>query len=380
MATDDEIAKRQSRYPLAARSAYPMGSTVQVGPVSFGGREFILAAGPCAVESEEQLARAACMAAQAGARLLRGGAYKPRTSPYAFQGLGLRGLAMLAEQGAELGMPVVTEVMSVEELPLITRYADMLQVGARNMQNYPLLKALGSGGKPVLLKRGLSATIEEWLLAAEYILSEGNPDVVLCERGIRTFETATRNTLDLNALALAKRLTHLPVVVDPSHGTGRRELVVPLSAAALAAGADGLMVEVHPEPQKALSDGEQSLDEASLKMLTETLAALTPAVGRSLGTLPDKLDDRRHLAVYRQRIDDLDLGLVRLLKERARTGVLLGRHKAAAGLPMRDAQREREVLDRLGSQDGGVLNTGALQRIFQQIMQETLRAEEGRQA
>ena len=378
MASDDETAKRQSRYPLAARSANPEGSTVRVGPVTFGSREFVLAAGPCAVESEEQLARAARMAAQAGARLLRGGAYKPRTSPYAFQGLGIRALAMLAEQGAELGMPVVTEVMSVEELPVVMRYADMLQVGARNMQNYPLLKALGSGGKPVLLKRGLSATVEEWLLAAEYILSEGNPDVVLCERGIRTFETATRNTLDLNALALAKRLTHLPVVVDPSHGTGRRELVVPLSAAALAAGADGLMVEVHPQPHEALSDGEQSLDEEALQSLAETLAALTPAVGRSLGTLPPKLDDRGHLAIYRQRIDNLDAGLARLLAERARTGVLLGRHKAAAGLPMRDAERERQVLERLSRHESEVLDTGALQRIFQQIMRETLRAEEGR--
>jgi 3-deoxy-7-phosphoheptulonate synthase len=376
MATEEAISKRHSPYPLAARSVHPGGSRVQVGPVTFGGQEFILTAGPCAVESERQLAEAARMAAHAGARMLRGGAYKPRTSPYSFQGLGEEGLVLLAAQGAALGMPVVTEVMSVEELPQVARYADMLQVGARNMQNYPLLKALGGAGKPVLLKRGLSATIEEWLLAAEYILSAGNSQVVLCERGIRTFETATRNTLDLNALALVKRLTHLPVVVDPSHGTGRRELVVPMSAAALAAGADGLMVEVHPEPHKALSDGDQSLDEVSLHSLARTLAALTPAVGRTLGKAPSKLDMRGHMAVYRQRIDSLDAGLVRLLAERARVGALLGEQKAAAGLPMRDPVREQEVLERVSSHEAGVLNSDALQRIFKQIMQETLDVEE----
>lgn len=377
MATEGSTSATRSRYPLAARSAKPDGSRIQVGAVTLGGPEFVLIAGPCAVESEAQLAAAARMAAQAGARLLRGGAYKPRTSPYAFQGLGEPGLALLAAQGQALGMPVVTEVMSAEELPLVVRYADLLQVGARNMQNYPLLRALGKIGKPVLLKRGLSATVEEWLLAAEYILSEGNPDVVLCERGIRTFETATRNTLDLNALALVKRLTHLPVLVDPSHGTGRRELVVPLSAAALAAGADGIMVEVHPEPHKALSDGEQSLDEPALQGLTKTLAALAPAVGRHLGDAPPRLDTRGHLSVYRQRIDHLDAGLVRLLAERARIGLLLGQRKAAAGLPLRDPQREQEVLERIGSHEGGALDSGALRRIFQQIMQETLRAEEG---
>ena len=379
METRQASAHQSSRYPLAARAANPGGTKVQIGPVTLGGPEFVLIAGPCAVESEGQLSQAALMAAHAGARMLRGGAYKPRTSPYAFQGLGETGLSLLAAKGREFGMPTVTEVMSAEELPLVARHADFLQVGARNMQNFALLRALGHVGKPVLLKRGLSATVEEWLLAAEYILSEGNPDVVLCERGIRTFETATRNTLDLNALALVKSLTHLPVIVDPSHGTGRRELVVPLSAAALAAGADGLIVEVHPEPHKALSDGDQSLDGDAVDQLARTLASLAPAVGRQLGRTPPRLDTRNHLAVYRRRIDHLDASLVRLLMERARIGMLVGERKSAAGLPLHDPLREREVLERVELQGAdSALGPDGLRRIFQHIMRETLLAEEAR--
>ena len=232
---------------------------VRVGEFEIGGDRTVVIAGPCAVESREQILAAAISVKEAGADMLRGGAYKPRTSPYSFQGLKEEGLRLLAEAREVTGLPVVTEVMDTATLELVARYADVLQVGSRSMQNFSLLKEVGRSEKPVLLKRGLSATIEEWLLAAEYILSEGNPHVVLCERGIRTFETSTRNTLDISAIPLVKRLTHLPIIVDPSHSAGRRDLVRDLARAAVAVGADGLMVEVHPRPEEALSDGAQSL-------------------------------------------------------------------------------------------------------------------------
>lgn len=376
MTMQQRMVGQPGQCPLVERAANPEGTIVHVGPLAFGGKEFILIAGPCAVESESQLARAAGMAARSGARMLRGGAYKPRTSPYAFRGLGEKALVMLQQQGRALGMPVVTEVMGVEELPPVCQYADMVQIGARNMQNFPLLDALGKIRKAVLLKRGLSATVEEWLFAAEYILDAGNSEVVLCERGIRTFETATRNTLDLNAVALAKRRTHLPVIVDPSHGTGRRELVVPLSAAAVAAGADGLIVEVHPEPDTALSDGAQSLDECALDELSETLAVVVPALGRTLGCAPALQDGEKHLAAYRRRIDCLDDALTALLSERVRTGLWLAERKLALGLPLHDPVREQEVLKRIDGRDTGPLGKEALSRIFHLIMQETLQAEQ----
>jgi 3-deoxy-7-phosphoheptulonate synthase len=253
-----------------------------------GGAEFVIAAGPCAVESAAQIRLVAGRVAAAGARLLRGGAFKPRTSPYSFQGLGEKGLRLLSEAGREAGLPTVTEVMTPEDVPLVGAYADALQVGARNMQNFALLKALGSAGKPVLLKRGLSSTVEELLMAAEYVCLHGNPEVILCERGIRTFETATRNTLDFNAVALLKELTHLPVLVDPSHGTGRRNLVGPVSKAAVAVGADGLMVEVHPDPDNALSDGAQSITPNQFVALVREIA-------------PHVLVQGRHLAVCNSR-------------------------------------------------------------------------------
>jgi 3-deoxy-7-phosphoheptulonate synthase len=228
--------------------------------VSFGGEVPVLIAGPCSVESGEMILETAAAVAQAGADMLRGGAYKPRTSPYDFQGLGVKGLRFLAEAREQTGLPIVTEVLSWEEVPVVAHFADMLQIGARNMQNFSLLRAASRSGKPILLKRGAGATIEEWLMAAEYVLAEGNPNVVLCERGIRTFERATRHTLDLNAVALVRERTHLPVLVDPSHAAGLRSLVAPLSMAALAAGACGLIVEVHPDPAQAMSDGAQSLD------------------------------------------------------------------------------------------------------------------------
>ena len=246
-------------HPLSSREAKRENTVVTVGNVQIGGAAAIVIAGPCAVESREQLLTTARAVKAAGASMLRGGAYKPRTSPYDFQGLGVEGLEILAQARRETDLPIVTEVMSEGDVEIVAEYADMLQIGARSMQNFALLRRVAETGKPVLLKRGASATIKEWLLAAEYLLAGGNPNVVLCERGIKTFETALRNTLDLGAIALVKELSHLPVIADPSHATGRRSLVPVLAQAALYAGADGVMVEVHPQPEKALSDGPQSL-------------------------------------------------------------------------------------------------------------------------
>ena len=251
-----EISKS---YKLASREFHPQNSVIDVAGVKIGDGNPVVMAGPCAVESKEQLFEAADIVKKAGAQFLRGGAYKPRTSPYAFQGLEVEGLKYLAEARERTGLRVVTEVTTVEAIERVVEYADMLQIGARNMQNFGLLKEVGKCGKPVLLKRGLAATIDEWLNAAEYIMNAGNPNVVLCERGIRTYETYTRNTLDLSAVAAVKHLSHLPIIVDPSHGTGKWRMVKPMAFAAIAAGADGLMMEVHPNPAKALSDGPQSL-------------------------------------------------------------------------------------------------------------------------
>lgn len=253
---------------------------VTVKNVCFGGEQLPVIAGPCAIENEENLRETAFKVRAAGAVMLRGGAYKPRTSPYSFQGHGRTGLECLARVGEEMNMPVITEVMDGEDLPALEEYADIIQVGARNMYNYALLRKLGKISKPVLLKRGLSATIEEWLWAAEYILAGGNRQVILCERGIRSAETWTRNTLDLNAVALVKQISHLPVIVDPSHGTGVRSLVGPMSLAAVAAGADGLIIEVHPRPESALSDGEQSLTPKGFSQLMRQLETVAAVMGR----------------------------------------------------------------------------------------------------
>jgi 3-deoxy-7-phosphoheptulonate synthase len=258
-------------------------STVYVGRtrVPIGPDTFTLIAGPCAVETPEQTLAAAQMAAAAGATLLRGGAFKPRSSPYAFQGLGERGLQILSDVRDETGLPVVTEVVDVSDVELVASYADMLQVGTRNAQNFSLLQAVGDCGKPVMLKRGMSSTIEEWLMAAEYIAQRGNLEVVLCERGIRTFEKATRNTLDISAVPVAHGLSHLPVVVDPSHSGGRRDLVVPLSRAAMAIGADGIIVDVHPHPDTALCDGPQALVDGDLRALAAAVRAFPPLLDRA---------------------------------------------------------------------------------------------------
>ncbi len=273
-------------YKLASREFAAGRTVVQIGEgpgaAAVGGGEIVVAAGPCAVESWEQLEEVASAAKAHGAKLLRGGAFKPRSSPYSFQGLGEEGLKLLARAREVTGLPVVTEVMTPEAVPLVEKYADCLQIGARNMQNFNLLQACGRSTKPVLLKRGPSATLEELLMAAEYILSSGNRNVVLCERGMRTFERATRNTLDLSAVAVLKEWSHLPVFVDPSHGTGQRSLVTPMAKAAVACGADGLIIEVHPHPERALSDGPQSLTPAMLAAAMEEIAAVAHAVGRGL--------------------------------------------------------------------------------------------------
>ena len=269
-------------FKLASREVRPEGSRIKVGNAEIGGKRIAVIAGPCAVESVEQVAAAADAVKAAGAHALRGGAFKPRTSPYAFQGLEGEGLKMLEHAGRRVGLPVVTEIMDPHDIDLVIKHSDMLQVGARNAQNFSLLRRLGKTKKPVLLKRGMSTKLEEFVMAAEYILSEGNPNVVLCERGIRTFETATRNTLDLNAVPLLKEWTHLPVLVDPSHGTGIYSLVAPMALAAIAAGADGLLIEVHPKPESALSDGPQQLKPSRFAALMKSLKPLAEAVGRSL--------------------------------------------------------------------------------------------------
>jgi 3-deoxy-7-phosphoheptulonate synthase len=269
-------------FKLASREVRPEGSRINVGGVEIGGPRITVIAGPCAVESAEQVQAAARAVKAAGAHLLRGGAFKPRTSPYAFQGMEEEGLKLLEEAGRMVGLPVVTEVMDPHDIDLVVEHAAMLQVGARNAQNFSLLRRLGKINKPVLLKRGMATKLDEFVMAAEYILSEGNPNVVLCERGIRTFETATRNTLDLNAVPLLKQWTHLPVVVDPSHGTGIWSLVAPMALAAVAAGADGLLIEVHPSPETALSDGPQQLKPERFAELMVALKAVAAAVGRTL--------------------------------------------------------------------------------------------------
>ncbi|HEX9440096.1 MAG TPA: 3-deoxy-7-phosphoheptulonate synthase [Roseiflexaceae bacterium] len=294
-----ELIAVTAPYKLVSREFQEADTIVQVGPstssgtgsgqaVAIGGPAVVVMAGPCTVESREQVIEVAQAVRQAGALVLRGGAYKPRTSPYAFQGMGEAGLRLLAEARALTGLPIVTEVMDTETLPLILEYADMLQIGARNMQNYPLLKAVGRTSRPVLLKRGFAATVKDLLLAAEYVLAEGNRAVVLCERGIRTFDDGARFTLDLGAVPMIKQLSHLPVIVDPSHASGRADRVAPLARAAIAAGADGLIVEVHHDPLRAVCDGEQALVPESFRTLMGQIERIAAAIGRPLATTHDR--------------------------------------------------------------------------------------------
>jgi 3-deoxy-7-phosphoheptulonate synthase len=280
-----DVHRISDPYKLVSRQHHPERSTVWVGrpahQVPIGPDTFTFIAGPCAVESHEQTYEAAVMARSAGATLLRGGAFKPRTSPYAFQGLGVAGLEILADVRSATGLPIVTEVVDARDVPVVAEHADMLQVGTRNMANFGLLQAVGESGKPVLLKRGMTATVEEWLMAAEYIAQRGNLDVVLCERGIRTFEPSTRNTLDISSVPVVQATSHLPVIVDPSHAAGRKDLVVPLARAAIAVGADGVIVDVHPQPETALCDGPQALAGSDLRALAQVVRRLPAAVGRA---------------------------------------------------------------------------------------------------
>jgi 3-deoxy-7-phosphoheptulonate synthase len=277
-----EVVRITEPYKLASRTFKPEGTVINVGDVRIGGDEVIVMAGPCSAESEAQVRGAAAAVRRAGAKIFRGGAFKPRSSPYSFQGLGEEGLRMLREASNAENLKLVSEVMDVSQIEPVGTYCDIFQVGARNMQNYTLLRELGHVRKPVLLKRGISATIEEWLLSAEYVLSGGNTEVILCERGIRTFETATRNTFDISAIPVVKKLSHLPIIADPSHGAGRRDMVAPMARAAVAAGADGLIIEVHCDPDHALSDGAQSMFPAQFDRLMAELRIIAPAIGRSI--------------------------------------------------------------------------------------------------
>ena len=277
-----EVLRITEPYKLASRTFKPENTIVTIGDVRIGGDEVIVMAGPCSAESEEQVEATAAAVKRAGAKILRGGAYKPRSSPYSFQGLGEEGLRLLRGAADRHNLKLVSEVMDISQLEIIERYADILQVGARNMQNFTLLRELGRSRTPVLLKRGIAATIEEWLLSAEYILAGGNMHVMLCERGIRTFENYTRNTLDISAIPVVKKRSHLPIIVDPSHGTGRRDKVAPMARAAVAAGADGLIIEVHNDPDRALSDGAQSMFPSQFDRLMAELRIIAPAIGRSI--------------------------------------------------------------------------------------------------
>jgi 3-deoxy-7-phosphoheptulonate synthase len=277
-----EVLRITEPYKLASRTFKPDNTVVTVDEVRIGGDEVIVMAGPCSAETEEQVETTTAAVKRAGAKVLRGGAFKPRSSPYSFQGLGEEGLRLLKAAADRHNLKLVSEVMDISQLDLIERYSDILQVGARNMQNFTLLRELGRSRKPIMLKRGISATIEEWLLSAEYILAGGNMSVMLCERGIRTFESATRNTLDISAIPVVRKLSHLPILVDPSHGTGKRDKVAPMARAAVAAGADGLLIEVHNDPDHALSDGAQSLFPAQFDRLMAELRIIAPAIGRSI--------------------------------------------------------------------------------------------------
>ena len=280
----DQVIPVSKPYKLASREFHPRDTIVEINGVAIGGNEIVVMAGPCAVESEEQLLTTAQAVKAAGATVLRGGAFKPRTSPYQFRGMGESGLQLLAQAGKETQMPIITEVMAPDHVDLVAKYADILQIGARNMQNFILLDEVGKTKKPVLLKRGLSSSIQEWLLAAEYVMAQGNEQVILCERGIRTFETYTRNTMDLSAIPIIEKVSHLPIIADPSHATGKWYLVSPLALAAVAAGADGLLIEVHPNPDLALADGPQSLTFDNFRLLMSQLLPIAQARNRKLAT------------------------------------------------------------------------------------------------
>ena len=350
----DQVIRVSSPYKLASIQEPGERTRVRVGTLEIGlGTELVVMAGPCAIESREQLMETARCVRREGARILRGGAYKPRTSPYSFQGLGVAALELLAEAREATGMPVISEVIDTGDVEAFDEHVDILQVGARNMQNFALLRAVGQSRHPVLLKRGLSSTIEEWLLAAEYVLAAGNPNVILCERGIRTFETATRNTLDLSAVPVLRQKTHLPIVIDPSHGTGARALVGPMALAGAAVGADGLLIEVHPDPPAALSDGDQSLSFDEFGTLMDELRRLqfVRGAGDERAPLPERPAPASGIDELRDRIDEVDTRLADLLQERAALALDVQLHRGphAHG---HDVRRERDLLERAATADG----------------------------
>jgi 3-deoxy-7-phosphoheptulonate synthase len=371
----EQMIRVSKPYKLASSEHHPDRSSVRVGGVEIGaGAPVAVIAGPCAVESREQVLATARWVKREGATLMRGGAFKPRSSPYAFQGLGVEGLKLLAEAGAETGLPVVSEITDPADVAVFDEYVDMLQVGARNMANFVLLKAVGKSKKPVLLKRGLSATIDELLMAAEYILSAGNPNVILCERGIRTFETSTRNTLDLSAVPVIQERTHLPIIVDPSHGTGHRTLVRPMAVAGAAAGADGIIIEVHPDPPAARSDSEQSLSFPEFGDLMDDLRRheylrqpTAPGV-----VAPSALPaERKRL---RARIDDVDTRIAALLDERAELSVAVQQTRDTDEHG-HDVGRERELIERASQGEGSVLTPEEREMVFGAIVRVSRAAQ-----
>ena len=362
-------------YKLASNEHHPDRTSIRVGPVEVGaGSPLVVIAGPCAVESREQVLATARWVKREGATILRGGAFKPRSSPYAFQGLGVEGLKLLAEAREETGLPVVSEITDPADVPVFEQYVDMLQVGARNMANFVLLKAVGQSRKPVLLKRGLSATIDELLMAAEYILSSGNPNVILCERGIRTFETATRNTLDLSAVPVIQERTHLPILVDPSHGTGHRPLVRPLAVAGAAVGADGIIIEVHPDPPTARSDSEQSLSFPEFGDLMDDLRRheyLRQPTAPHAQTHIEPPVERQRL---RARIDDVDSRIASLLEERAELSVAVQQTREP-GDHGHDVGRERQLIERAARGGEGVLTPEEVEMVFGAILRVSRSAQ-----
>jgi len=340
--------------------------TVKGIPIG-AGAPLVVMAGPCSVESPEMLFETAALVKREGANVLRGGAYKPRTSPYAFQGLGEEGLKLLAEARAKTGLPIVTEMTDASQMELFEEYVDIIQIGSRNMHNFTLLRAAGQGRTPVLLKRGFGATIDEWLMAAEYVLSAGNANVILCERGIRTFERATRNTLDLSAVPVLREMTHLPVVVDPSHGTGKRSLVASMSLGAAAVGADGLIIEVHPDPPHARSDGDQSLSFPEFGSLMDEMRRLeflkrgSSNRSRRAGAIPPSVEEMR------QRIDDIDDNLLGLVDERAQLALAISEAKGETGNG-HDPQREHSLIDRARTMEGGTLDGEELEQVMSAVL------------
>jgi len=375
MAGVEQMIRVSKPYKLASVEHHPDRSSIRVGGVEIGaGAPVAVIAGPCAVESREQVLATAHWVKREGATLLRGGAFKPRSSPYAFQGLGVEGLKLLAEAGAEVGLPVVSEITDPGHVGVFDEYVDMLQIGARNMQNFVLLKAVGQSQKPVLLKRGLSNTIDELLMAAEYVLSSGNPNVILCERGIRTFETATRNTLDLSAVPVIQERTHLPIIVDPSHGTGHRSLVRPMAVAGAAVGADGIIIEVHPDPPTARSDSEQSLSFPEFGDLMDDLRRheyLRQPTAPHVQTHTEPPLERARL---RARIDDVDSRIAALIEERAELSVAVQQTRDSDDHG-HDVTRERELIEKATHGPEGVLTPEEREMVFGAILRVSRAAQ-----